>query len=543
MRGNLHTQKVYSALACILVSILILGACAAPAKAPATPAASSGPKYGGTLRMAIPAKPISLDSFLSGSSSLASNAVLKTFGQPLLQWSGVGDRAAIVTPLLAKSWEISPDSLSYTFHLQEGVKWQNVPPLNGREFTADDFKYHLDRVNDPANKHQTRVTYDIKNVEVIDKYTLKVTTNQKSPGFLAYAAGGMVPYPKEVVEAPGGAAKNWVGTGAFILTSYDPDTKAIFKKNPDYWEKGKPYLDAVEFYFMPDAATRLAAFRSGDIDVLPSESKSNRDNVEKTVTGAQIQDGVSMVEQGLLVNVTRKPFDNKQVRQAIQYAIDYDGLIKAALDGAGTRTGYLAPWFSDWGAKQVADLPQRDVVKAKALLAAAGFPNGFKTTIMQNTSQMELSGNAVEPIVAMLKEVGIEATIVQADGVTFLSKWRSGDWDTTVFNCLTGRPYDPDNSLRQQWTTKANYNMAGYSNPEVDRLILAQQAAFPDQGKRKPIVKQILSILEDEVPAVPLYITTNYYVKQPWVKGLDQMADPQGNFAGHALPNVWIDKK
>lgn len=156
----------------------------------------------------------------------------------------------------------------------------------------------------------------------------EITTNQKSPGFLAYIANGpAVPYPKEVVEAAGGAGKNWAGTGPLILTELAPDSKAVFKKNVDYWEKGKPYLDGVEAYFMLDASARLAAFRAGQIDVLPLEGKSNRDAIERSVSGAQIQDGVGMLEAGLLLNNTRKPFDNKLVRQAMQYAIDYDGII------------------------------------------------------------------------------------------------------------------------------------------------------------------------------------------------------------------------
>lgn len=213
------------------------------------------------------------------------------------------------------------------------------------------------------------------------------------------------------------------------------------------------------------------------------------------------------------------------------------------MDGGGTRIRFLAPWFADYGAKQIADLPKRDVAKAKALLAQAGYPDGFKTTILQNSGNMEFVGNAVEPIVAMLKEVGIDAAIVQADATGFTTKWRAKDCDMAVQVLLTARPYDPNNSLQQQWWAKGGFNFLGYSNPKVDELIIAQQAAFPDKAKRVPIIKEILTILEDEVPSVPLYIQTNYFIKQPWVKGWDTMADPQGNYATQELPNVWLDKK
>ncbi len=214
----------------------------------------------------------------------------------------------------------------------------------------------------------------------------------------------------------------------------------------------------------------------------------------------------------------------------------------SALDGAGTRTGYLAPWFSEWGGRQAADLPKRDLAKAKALLAQAGYPDGFKTTIMQNTGDMDVSGNAIEPLVAMLKDVGVQATIVQQDNASFVSKWRASDFDMTIHLCYTARPYDINNSIQQMWLTKGTANFMKYSNPKVDELIIAQQAAFPDKAKRIPIVKQIMAIVEDEVPSIPLYIVNKYFIKQSWVKGWDDMADPQSASATGVLPMVWIDK-
>ncbi len=544
MKRNKHFYKAWMILACMLIAAMVLASCAPPAPATSTQPASTAPKSGGILKIGMRTVPPSLDTFTAGLTAAATYALLKCYNLTLIRWDGKSDREAKVSPLAAKSWEISPDGLTYTFHLQEGLKWQNIPPVNGREVTADDWAYHFNRVANPENKHPARTTLDMKSCQAVDKYTFKVTTNKKAPGFLAYIAGStLAAIPKECVEAPGGVEKNWAGSGPFIMSEYDRGVKAIFKRNPDYFEKGKPYLDGVEIYFMTDDAARLAAFRAGTIDVLPSESKVNRDAIEKSVTGTQIQDGVGMVEVGLLLNLKKEPFTNKQVRQALQYAIDYDGLISSAMDGGAIRTGYLAPWFAEWGGRQPADLPKRDVAKAKALLAEAGYPNGFKTTILQNTANMVMVGNAVEPIVAMLKEIGIEATIVQADTAAFLSKWRAGNYDMTVWTCFTGRPYDPDNSIRQQWHSKGAGNVAGYNNPKVDELIAAQQDLFPDKEKRIAVVKQLLPILEDEVPAVPLYIMTNYYIKQPWVKGMDEIADPQAALGLQVLPDVWIDKR
>lgn len=526
----------------VIVAAIILSACAQPAKTPApTTQAKVQPKYGGILKIGLGGPITNIDMFTNIAGGTA--IITKTFGQTPIRWTGKSDMEATFAPLLAKSWEVTPDGLTWTFHMQEGVKFQNVPPVNGREITAEDFVYHLNRINDPANKQATRITLDMKIIELVDKYTFKITTNLQNPGLLVYLSHGLaVPYPKEVVEAPGGAEKNWAGTGAFIMTDVKKDTKVTFKKNPDYWEKDKPYLDGVEYYVLADAASQLAAFRAGQIDVLPYQGKTNMEAIKSSVPGVQIQDGVGIMDYGLFMNLSRKPFDDKRVRQAIQYAIDYDGLIISALDGAGIRTGYLAPWFKEWGAKSAAELPKRDIAKAKALLAEVGYPDGFSTTILQNTGAMGATGNAIEPLVAMLKEAGIQCKIIPQDNASHMAKTRASDFDMCVSWCFTARPYDVNNSISQMWMTKSGSNVFKYSNPKVDELILAQQKAFPDKSKRIPLVKETLSILEDEVPAIPLYLTTIYFVKQPWVKGWDDMADPQSAYASYALPNVWIDK-
>lgn len=529
-------------LASLLIAVIMLTACTQPSKTPEPAAPVSGqPKYGGVLKIGMNQALVNMDTFVSYIGPTV--AVYKIFGQTLVRWQGKSDMGATLVPLVVKSWEISPDGLSWTFHLKEGVKFQNIPPVNGREITADDFVYHLNRIADPTSKHMVRPVMDIKKVEAVDKYTFKITTNLQNPGLIVYLAHGLaVPIPKEVVEAPGGAEKNWVGTGAFILTDVVKDTKVTLKKNPDYWEKDKPYLDGIEFYVLNDSASALAAFRAGQVDVLVSQGKTNMEAIKKSVPNAQIQDGVGTMEYALLLNNSRKPFDDKRVRQAIQYAIDYDGVINSALDGAGMRTGYLAPWFTEWGAKPVEQLPKRDVARAKALLAEAGYPDGFKTTILQNTGAMGATGNAVEPIVAMLKEVGIQAQIIPQDNASHTAKWRAADYDMCINFCFTGRPYDINNSIQQMWMTKSGYNFFKYSNPRVDELIQAQQKAFPDKTKRIPFVKETLTILEDEVPVVPLYITMAYFIKQPWVKGWDDMSDPQTSYPTHAVPYVWLDK-
>lgn len=228
-------------IACAMATAITLTACAQQAQTPAANTKPEPSKYGGTLKIGLPAAPTSLDSFVMVTGP--AGTIWKAYGLTLVRWVGKNDREATVAPCLAKTWELSPDGFTYTFHLQEGIKWQNTPLMKGREFTADDLAYFYGRVNDPANRYQSRPNLDIKSFEAVDKYTFKITNNNKNPGFMAYMAHGAgIVQPKEAVEAPGGVEKNWAGAGPFILTDYEKESKAILKKNSDYFDTGRPYL-------------------------------------------------------------------------------------------------------------------------------------------------------------------------------------------------------------------------------------------------------------------------------------------------------------
>lgn len=531
----------------ILVILAFVLACAAPVTSPTATSTApfSGPTYGGTLRIAIPLAPIAMDTVKAGTNN-GSLGVYKTYNETLYKWSGRNNFDEKTAPWLATSYEISPDGYVWTFKLRQGVKWQNIPPVNGREFTADDVVYHWTRILDPKTRSPIRPTVSaVTNVEAVDKYTVKFTCKEKIPGFLAYIIGpnaGVV--PREVVEAEGGQERNWVGTGAFILKEYQEKVKAVFVKNPDYWDKGKPYLDSVEIYFIPDAAQRTAAFRAGQVDVLALETKTIADQITKTTANTQITDACGILGSGIRFGVGQNPqlWGNKKLRQSFQYMIDYDGLIQAVLDGGGIRTGFLAPYMKEWGAKQVSELPKKNPAKAKQLLAEAGYANGLKTTILLDAANMNRWGGAVEPIVAMIKEFGIDATIQSMEAEAYTATARAGDFELATGVMLVERPLDPDNTLQQMWQTGSTFNYRTFENKKYDELIAAERAAFPDKTKRIPIIKDMLSMLEEEVPGVPLFISMQYVIQQPRVKGWVNCADPQNNFATHELPVVWLSK-
>ncbi len=548
MKKILYHGKFQVLLALIIASILIITSCssAAPAKPAVAPAVDAGPKYGGTLRVAYNMDINTLDSIMS--TSIIDRALGYLYGDTLVRWSGKNDEAPKLVPHLAEKWEIAPDGMSYTFYLQKGVKFQNLPPVNGRECTAADFKYSLERIKDPKTKSpMAPYMASIASVEAPDKYTLKLVMKTPDPAMLTSLAGPNTSVlAREAIEQEGGAGnpKNIIGTGPFIIDKYTKGSGITFKRNPDYWIKGKPYLDSVECIYMPDPSARLAAFRAGQLDRV-IEGKTSADLIKNSVPGANLVPGIALLGSGLVFNLGMKdkPWANVKVRQALQYAIDYDGLIQAVLDGAGARTDFLHPTaFADYGARPVAELPKKDLAKAKALLAEAGYPNGFKAAMVQHTTRMDAWGGAVEPLAAMLKEVGVDITIVPVGQADYVAKIRSGDFELMTSVVLATQP-ELDSNLSPMYKTKGAYNRAQFSNARVDELLALEAQNFTDTAQRQKYAKEIMQILAEQVPVIPLYYNYNTHITQPWVKGWDNAADPPQTFSWYQLANVWIDKK
>jgi peptide/nickel transport system substrate-binding protein len=533
--------------ACIIISALVLAACAAPAAAPTTTQPSAaGPKYGGTLHLVYVQDITFLDPLKS--STIADLGLPQLYADTVVRWAGKNDEEWKIVPGLATSWDVSPDGMTYTFHLRQGVKFQNLPPVNGREFISDDVKFNIERVIDPKTKSPLApYMAAIDHIETPDKYTAVFKLKIPEPALLInLAAGSSGILAREVVERDGDADKTVIGTGPFMFEKYKPGVGISFVKNPDYWEKGKPYLDRVELTAMTDPSARLAGFRAGQIDRL-ADGITNMQAIKSSVPGAVIVPGINLVgscfQFNLRSNQADKPWANKKVRQALQYAIDYDGLIAAVLNGAGVRTDYLdMAMFKDWGARQLADLPKYDVAKAKAMLADAGYPNGFKTNILQHTNRLDAWGGAVEPLSAQLKAVGIEAVIIPAGQADYVSKLRSGQYELATGTLMCSRP-DINVNLPPMYQTGGAYNRTGYSNIKVDELLAAQSKAAADTPTRQKYVKDILSIIDDDVPVIPLFRQSDFSITQPWVKGWDNAADPSVALSWYQVGSVWIDKK
>jgi peptide/nickel transport system substrate-binding protein len=533
------SKKVGLFILSFILALLVIAGCAQAASPAATKPADTGPKYGGTIRLAARTWPPSMDPNLAYEPYSASWAKLYSAG--LIRPTGKTDSEFKIVPWLAKSWEYSPDAKILTFKLQEGVKFQNLPPVNGREVTADDFKYGLDRIMDPKTRSPNRPALaSIDHVDVVDKYTLKIFYKNPDPGLLiALLAGSSTVQCKEVIERDGSAAKTLIGPGPFIAKELTQGTNAVFEKNPDYFEKGKPYLDKIEVYVIPDEASQLAAFRAGQLDRFLA-SKTSADAAKSTVPNTVLVPGADPRGNALYMNIPGYPktWGDVRVRKAISYAIDYDGIIKAAFESSAYRSDLLGPLYKDWGARTGDQLPKQDIAKAKALLAEAGYPNGFKTSMIANNVANIFA--AAEPIVAMLKQIGIDCEIKPMDTASFQAANKTGDFDLCWANAQLEKA-DADLSLRPLYYSNGTQNYSKYNNPTVDKLIDQQQGTI-DPVARGKIVRQIMTILQDEQPIVPICVQYGYWAMQGYVKGWDNNADPWTQFGFSELLNVWLDK-
>src|SRR5262252_2029013 len=403
-----------------LAASLALSALPLSRPAPLWGAEAGLPKRGGTLRVRG-YDPVHFDHHLTNNAK--TNTTLSFVHSTLMRFK-VGPEIApgtyTVEPHLAEGWE-EPDDLTYVFHLRRGVTWHNKPPLNGRELVADDVKFTFDRfLNEKANV--LRYTLEpVERVEVVDRYTVKFVLKEPFvwlPDRLASPSGMWIIAP-EVVQQFGDLKKpeSAIGTGPFLLERYEPNVKTVFKRNPDYFLAGQPYVDGVEWLVLEDPSTGLAMYRTGQIDCGPapwwSVRQQDLEALKKSHPNLVYQDFLSNVTSSVLyMRTDMPPFNDVRVRRAISMAIDRQGIIEGVYL-RGEPTPAIARGATEWSLPidqlgEGARYYQHDPKEARRLLAEAGFAKGFKTPLSTTNGYGPDLLDAVQLVQRYLKDVGIE---------------------------------------------------------------------------------------------------------------------------------------
>jgi peptide/nickel transport system substrate-binding protein len=436
----------------------------------------------------------------------------------------------VVVPDLAESWDI-PDNLTYIFHLRKGVKFHN-----GREMTADDVQYSLNRVLDPktASPGSSYISL-IKSIDVVDRYTVKLNLSAPLASLLdGLTSNNLSIVPKEVVAANGNLQKVECGTGPFMLKEWVADNSMTLVKNPNYFEKGAPLLDKIIFRVIPEQASLLAGVKSGDLDMATiNDGAIIRQAAKDPKVVVMNKPGLNM--RIFSFNTTHKPFDDVRVRQAVALALDKSEILTIAEFGMGKPTGPIPVAATQW-ALPASKLPfsTPDIAKAKALLAQAGFPNGFSFKI---TCASTYEGGLAVAQVAQdeLKKIGVNADLDVVEWGVYIDKWVKRDYDSMIE--LRGGSGEPDRFLYRTFYSTGGVNNFLFKDADVDKYLDLgrSQTKIAD---RKATYDKLQTLLSEKAPAVFLYCPNENQVVSSKVSGFKQI----GNGSLYYLTNTQVAK-
>lgn len=315
-----------------------------------------------------------------------------------------------VVPGLAESWEISEDGLTYTFKLREGVTFHD-----GTTMDAEDVKFTLDRINAEDSANAQKALYAaISEVNVIDPQTVEVELSEPNGNMLFNLAwGDAVIVAPETVET---IKQTPIGTGAFKFENWNQGDKITLTRNDDYWGEA-PALASATFKFISDPTAAFASVMAEDVDVFTGFPAPENIPQFEADPRFQVLIGSTEGETILSINNKREPFDNVKVREAVAHAIDRQAIINGAMFGYGTPIGtHFAPHNPDY--VDLTEMSSYDPEKSKALLAEAGFPDGFETTLHLPPPSYARRGGEI--IAAQLAEVGIKAQITNVEWAQWL---------------------------------------------------------------------------------------------------------------------------
>lgn len=451
---------------------------------------SSKPRYGGTLTMSQPAAALTMDPQKQGDVT-DMNILINMFD--CLTTRDAHNR---LQPQLATSWE-STNSTTWRFHLRKGVKFHNGEPFN-----ANVVKYSIERLRNPQTQSPIVEFIHVTGVNVIDEYTADIVSDQPNPILPAQSAlfdGVMVPpqYIQQVGDAA--FAKNPVGTGPFKFDSWRPGVQVAMKGNHQYWA-GRPYLENLVIKPVPDAATSVASLESGQLDIVQGLSSAEAAQAQGS-SGVRIRNVPGIrVYFVLLDTISPGPLHDRRVRQALNYAVDVPAIIKGVLRGEASQVATLIP-HQAFGLDNSLKPYEHNLSKAKQLLSAAGYADGFTTQL----SSASTNSDVAQAIAGQLSHIGVKVTTRVYDAQTFgaLAKDNHGSALGPMY--LQGNSgWTLDGESYLQSLIRSDRRSSRYNNPTADHLIDVEEGSVTSSDRTKAFT-QLQQLLKDDAPFIYLY--------------------------------------
>ncbi len=512
------------------------------------PAWGQAPKYGGVLVTSPLSAPPSLSPHEEATISTVQQA--SPCFNNLVYFDPQKKQENVDTLIheLAERWSWQDGYRTLVFFLRKDVRWHD-----GKPFSAKDVKYTFDVVRGaqdaPARLRVNPRKLWYENVEAIeapDPFTVAFRLKRPQPSLLLMLASGYSPiYPAHVPLAE--FKTRCIGTGPFKLKEHKPGEYLEYVKNPDYFVKGRPYLDGIKYLIIRDRSTQIAALQAGQLD--EAGVGWNQANYDAARGGEPRLVGIvsdSNVNDNVLVNFKRPPFTDPRVRLAINLALDRKAYVAGPRQGAAAFGGAMLPRPAGvWGlpAAEVAKLPgmgdpAKQKAEAKQLLAAAGFGPGSPLKVTVSTRTLAIYVDTASWMVDQLRQLGIEATLEQIETGVWHPKMTRRDYQVALN--LTGIGIDdPDANYSENFKCGSPRNYSDYCSEDIDRLI-GEQSQMLDQNKRRQLVWEIDKKLQLDGARPILGWGKQYAVMWPHVKNWVQHANSIYNQS--RMQDVWLDK-
>lgn len=412
-------------------------------------------------------------------------------------------------PMLATSWEMINDT-AWIFHLRKGVKFHN-----GEDFNAETVRYNFERVLNPGQKfkglpNRRRYYFDyIDSVTIVDPYTVKITTKTPIAFLIVNLGWGLpiVPHQYTVEKGDAYVASHPVGTGPFKFARWVKDEEIVLEANESYWG-GAPSIKTLVFKPIPEDSTRVAALMGGDVDIaknvpihlVPMITSSNRAKVITTPGGLNLSVHLNSVRKG-------SPLQDKRVRQAINYGVDKENIVRQVLEGYGIPMG--SPLNSAHFGYDPAIKPYPyDPGKAKALLKEAGYGDGLNLTFDSPSGRYAKDKEVAEAIVGQLAKVGITVKLNVLEWGSYSQKIFSSEGADHMNTLAWAASFDADSILLPLLYT--GQTLSRYSNKKLDNL-LDQARSTMDPKRRERIYHQALELIHDDAAWLFLYQGIDIY--------------------------------
>lgn len=495
-----------------------------------TAASEAGtPKTGGTLRLAYD-NPIASPGYTPRATGNALLYYLTLSYENLITYDDEGN----LVPKLATEWELNEEEPSITWTLREGVTFADGTPFNAEAVKVNIEEYQANNRTEVSN---------IASCEVIDDTHIKMILKEMDSSTLE-AVGFFVFYmsPK-ALENPSSLDAATCGTGPFQLSEFENNAYAIYTKNENYWQEGKPYLDSVEITVITETSTASTAFQAGEYDMINISSLNPLAIQELESTGLYIAEnnnnGMGIGAMGIIPNsAVDSPWADERVRRAMCYAIDVDALNTAFMLGTGQT---VDEWGIDGAITYNDDLTHYSYnpERAKELLAEAGYPDGFDTQIVTISTVSDM----FTAIANMLNEVGIRCEIVQVDSATQNQMYMDGTWEGLMPHWATVSP-DLGLYMGRHLDYDGAYYAKGIQHPDKEMELLEAIRSCTDDTEKHNLEKELQAAIYDAETGSclfgrPLFVNDSTVFKYDYV--MDDYAKTAFS-SGWDLSGCWLNK-